>query len=324
MLGWLGAALIVVAVMHLMMVIILACHPRAGHVVTLAAVTSAAIAGCEADAYLAPGHLQAAGAAAAAAVAVTVVYGRMSRGLHPAGAAVWSGWLLLGGVLLVWGAVFLAQLKVSPVTSWLLWATTGLSAVTLPSSVIQTREGWELLLRRRWRRAGQPPSHRFRGYPPMVSVHVPCHAEPPHIVIATLNRLARLDYPDFEVLVIDNNTTDPQLWQPVAAHCARLGPRFRFFHVEGMTGAKAGALNWVLPRTCPRAELIAVVDADYQVRPDWLRATVGYFADPGIGWLCQPRLAPPTTFIWHHLAAGSATSIWPRVRVPGSRGRCWR
>jgi len=185
--------------------------------------------------------------------------------------------------------VFLAQLKVSPVTSWLLWATSGLSAVTLPSSVIQAREGWELLLRRRWRRAGQPPSRRFRGYPPRVSVHVPCHAEPPHIVIDTLNRLARLDYPDFEVLVIDNNTTDPQLWRPVAAHCARLGPRFRFFHVEGITGAKAGALNWVLPRTCPRAELIAVVDADYQVRPDWLRATVGYFADPGIGFVQCPH-----------------------------------
>jgi Glycosyltransferase like family 2 len=120
-------------------------------------------------------------------------------------------------------------------------------------------------------------------------VHVPCHAEPPHIVISTLEHLARLDYPDFEVLVIDNNTTDPELWRPVAAHCQRLGKRFRFLHVEGITGAKAGALNWALPHTCPRAELIAVVDADYHVRPQWLRDTAGYFADPALGFVQCPH-----------------------------------
>ena len=46
-------------------------------------------------------------------------------------------------------------------------------------------------------------------------------------MIQTLDSLAALDYPDYEVLVIDNNTTDAQLWQPVADHCAALGPRFR-------------------------------------------------------------------------------------------------
>ena len=74
-----------------------------------------------------------------------------------------------------------------------------------------------------------------------MSVQVPTHAEPPDVVIATLDRLATLDYPNFEVLVIDNNTSDPHLWQPVRDHCDELGDRFRFLHVEGITGAKAGA-----------------------------------------------------------------------------------
>jgi glycosyl transferase family 2 len=108
-------------------------------------------------------------------------------------------------------------------------------------------------------------------------------------VISTLDCLAQLDYPDFEVLVIDNNTTDPELWLPVQAHCEWLGERFRFLHVEGLTGAKAGALNWALDYTCPRAELIAVVDADYQVRRRWLRDTAGYFADPGMGFVQCPH-----------------------------------
>ena len=35
------------------------------------------------------------------------------------------------------------------------------------------------------------------------------------MVKQTLNALANLDYPDFEVLIIDNNTKDPAVWEPV-------------------------------------------------------------------------------------------------------------
>jgi hypothetical protein len=289
MLPDLGAAMIVFAVTHLVMVIAMACRPQAALASVLLTAEFAAGGGCVLDARLAPGHLAAGVAAAAVMVVVAGVYGRMSRWLHPVGAAVWSSWLLLGGALLGWGWQFLAHLPVGRMTSSLLWAAAALSAVTLPSAVVQTREGWETLLRRRGRRAGRPPGRPGSGWAPRVSVHVPCHAEPPHIVIGTLERLARLDYPNFEVLVIDNNTMDPELWRPVAAHCERLGERFRFLHVEGITGAKAGALNWALPYTCPRAELIAVVDADYHVRPDWLRDTAGYFADPAMGFVQCPH-----------------------------------
>ena len=84
------------------------------------------------------------------------------------------------------------------------------------------------------------------AYRPKVSIHVPAYNEPPDMVIETLDALAVLDYPDFEVLVIDNNTTDEAVWRPVEAQCARLGPRFRFFHVAPLAGFKAGALNFAL------------------------------------------------------------------------------
>jgi cellulose synthase/poly-beta-1,6-N-acetylglucosamine synthase-like glycosyltransferase len=48
---------------------------------------------------------------------------------------------------------------------------------------------------------------------PKVSIHVPAHNEPPAMVIETLEALARLDYPDFEVLVVDNNTRDEAVWR---------------------------------------------------------------------------------------------------------------
>ncbi|HEY5672171.1 MAG TPA: glycosyltransferase [Malonomonas sp.] len=124
---------------------------------------------------------------------------------------------------------------------------------------------------------------------PKVSIHVPAYNEPPEMMIETLNALAKLDYPDFEVLVIDNNTKDPAVWRPVEAHCATLGPRFRFFHVAPLAGFKAGALNFTMQQTAADAEVIAVIDSDYQVSPRWLRDLTPYFANPSIGFVQAPQ-----------------------------------
>jgi exo-beta-1,3-glucanase (GH17 family)/cellulose synthase/poly-beta-1,6-N-acetylglucosamine synthase-like glycosyltransferase len=139
------------------------------------------------------------------------------------------------------------------------------------------------------RRRPFPPVTQDDAYRPKVSVHVPCYNEPPEMLTRTLDALARLDYPDYEVLVIDNNTRDPAVWEPVRDHCERLGPRFRFFHVAPLEGFKGGALNWVLPHTAPDAEVIAVIDADYCVSPDWLRHMVPHFADPKIAVVQSPQ-----------------------------------
>lgn len=112
-----------------------------------------------------------------------------------------------------------------------------------------------------------------------VSVHVPCYSEPPDLVIATLDAISQLEYEDFEVLVIDNNTKNPALWQPVEAHCADLGTRFRFFHVDPLSGAKSGALNFALRHTAADAEIIAVIDADYLVAPGFLARFAPLFDD---------------------------------------------
>jgi exo-beta-1,3-glucanase (GH17 family)/cellulose synthase/poly-beta-1,6-N-acetylglucosamine synthase-like glycosyltransferase len=113
---------------------------------------------------------------------------------------------------------------------------------------------------------------------PKVSIHVATYNEPPAMVIETLNALARLDYPDYEVLLIDNNTRDPALWQPVEAHCAQLGAQFRFFHIDRLAGYKAGALNFALRHTAQDAQIVAVVDSDYTVNPEWLQELVPQFA----------------------------------------------
>ncbi|MCU0758955.1 MAG: glycosyltransferase [Steroidobacteraceae bacterium] len=137
------------------------------------------------------------------------------------------------------------------------------------------------------RRSGSAAAHAAAL--PKVSIHVPAYNEPPEMVIETLEALARLDYPDFEVLVIDNNTKDEAVWRPVEARCAELGPRFRFFHVAPLEGFKAGALNFALRHTAKDAAVVAVIDSDYVVDPDWLRELVPAFDDPQIAIVQAPQ-----------------------------------
>ncbi|HWZ63331.1 MAG TPA: glycosyltransferase [Steroidobacteraceae bacterium] len=138
------------------------------------------------------------------------------------------------------------------------------------------------------RRLGAPIPSDGRQCP-KVSIHVPAYNEPPAMLIETLDALARLDYPDFEVLVIDNNTRDESVWRPVEAHCAQLGSRFRFFHVAPLAGFKAGALNYALERIAPDAAIIAVIDSDYVVDASWLRNLTPTFQDARIAIVQAPQ-----------------------------------
>jgi len=124
---------------------------------------------------------------------------------------------------------------------------------------------------------------------PMVSIHLACCAEPPQLVIETINSLARLDYPNYEVIIVDNNTADESLWRPVEEHCLTLGARFRFYSLGRWPGFKAGALNQALRLTNPLAQVIGVVDADYLVEPNWLTATIPYFNNPKVGVVQAPQ-----------------------------------
>lgn len=164
----------------------------------------------------------------------------------------------------------------------LMLGTLGVIAVLLAEAHEWAEAHWAT--RRRRLQPGEP-SERL----PKVSIHVPAYNEPPDMLTATLDALARLDYPDFEVIVVDNNTEDPTVWQPVQEHCRRLGERFSFFHVAPLAGFKAGALNYALAHTAPDARIIAIIDSDYQVEPNWLRDLVPAFDDPRVAIVQAPQ-----------------------------------
>jgi cellulose synthase/poly-beta-1,6-N-acetylglucosamine synthase-like glycosyltransferase len=75
----------------------------------------------------------------------------------------------------------------------------------------------------------------------------------------------------------------------VRDYCETLGPRFKFFHVAPLAGFKGGALNYLIPHTAKDAEVIAVIDSDYCVHPNWLKHMVPHFADPKIAVVQSPQ-----------------------------------
>lgn len=173
-------------------------------------------------------------------------------------------WVLIGSLLIILGELVAAGLAVSYL--------------------------FEILdvLGRRTELAPEPPP-AAGDVAPLVVVQVPMYNEPVELVRDTLVALAQLDYPNYLVQAVDNNTKDPAVWEPVQELCRQLGDRFQFVHLDPWPGFKAGALNEATRRLPPQVEVIAIVDADYVVRPGFLRATMPYFADPQVGFVQTPQ-----------------------------------
>ena len=219
--------------------------------------------------------------AAISVVFAVLVLGPMLRGDHNLN-SIGRGFLAIVTFAAVTATVWLVYRYTAQYLTWssivlglvMLLAVLGLIMVLLA----EAHEWAEALWIGKTRRAYTPPRLPDDALP-FVSVHIPAYSEPPEMLKQTLNALAALDYPRFEVVLIDNNTTDPALWQPVRDHCEKLGPRFRFFHYEKLAGFKAGAMNVALAQTDPRASVVAVIDSDYIVERDWLRDLAAAFAD---------------------------------------------
>lgn len=134
-----------------------------------------------------------------------------------------------------------------------------------------------------------PQPAEWNGAFPKVSIHIPAYFEPPEMLKQTLDAVARLNYPNFECVVIINNTPDPAFWQPIQDHCRALGERFIFINAEKVEGFKAGALRLAMARTSADAEVIGIIDADYVVQPNWLSDLIPAFADPRVGIVQAPQ-----------------------------------
>ena len=95
------------------------------------------------------------------------------------------------------------------------------------------------------------------GYHPFVSVHVAAYNEK-RVIERLLNALSQLEYPAYEVVVVDDSTDESvqilERWRRV--------PRFKILHRTSRAGFKGGALQEALKVMDPRTEYVVVFDAD--------------------------------------------------------------
>lgn len=127
-------------------------------------------------------------------------------------------------------------------------------------------------------------------YEPLVSIHVACKNEPADIVNKTVKALTKLDYSNYEVIVIHSNNQVKENWMKIKQFVEDCGDNFIFVHLDTVAGFKAGALNHINKNHMSKsADVVAIVDCDYIVTPDFLSKTVGYFKNPKVGIVQAPQ-----------------------------------
>lgn len=128
----------------------------------------------------------------------------------------------------------------------------------------------------------------LKSQEPFVSIHFPICNEPYQIVLETLDSFYSLDYKNFEVIIISNNTTNTNSWKPTESYCSDK-PNFKFFHFDEVKGYKAGALNIASDKADVAADYIFTVDSDYKLHPNALRIAVGSIQSREVDLLQFPQ-----------------------------------
>jgi poly-beta-1,6 N-acetyl-D-glucosamine synthase len=119
-----------------------------------------------------------------------------------------------------------------------------------------------------------PPLRRY----PLVTVIVPCFNEGA-VVQQSIRSLLELDYPNFEILVVDDGSTDDTY-----AKASALAGDHGHVTVRVITkpnGGKSRALNTAI--RAARGEIVLCMDGDSKLTPDTLREGVKHFLDPSLG-----------------------------------------
>jgi len=151
---------------------------------------------------------------------------------------------------------------------------------------------WMVRVHRAIRLRAAPGDAEGPGPRPFVTVQLPLFDERT-VAARAIRALGELDYPAsrLEIQVLDDSTDETrEIADAEVERLVRRGVAARVLRRRDRTGFKAGALALGLREA--RGELIAVFDADFLPRRDFLRRLVPRFQDPRVG-MVQAR--------WEHV-----------------------
>lgn len=143
--------------------------------------------------------------------------------------------------------------------------------------------------------AGCTAAQRHPTWQPLVSVVV-CTCGRPRQLDASLRALLEMDYPDFEVIVVDNRPDDPSTARLLREQYGQL-PRVRYAAEAepGLSRARNRAISLA------RGEIVAFTDDDIVVDRHWVSALVAGFDEDGevacvTGVTLAARLETPSQY----------------------------
>ncbi|MEN3363419.1 MAG: poly-beta,6-N-acetyl-D-glucosamine synthase [Burkholderiales bacterium] len=113
---------------------------------------------------------------------------------------------------------------------------------------------------------------------PFISIVVPAYNEGP-VIAQALRSLLELDYPSYEVLVVDDGSTDDTYER--AMEVAHMSERVEVKVITKRNGGKADALNVGMAHA--RGDFIFNMDGDTKLSRNTLRACIRHFDDPRVG-----------------------------------------
>lgn len=129
---------------------------------------------------------------------------------------------------------------------------------------------------------------------PFVTVQLPMYNEQ-YVAERIIDYVAQQEYPKsrFQIQILDDSTDETVeiVANKVAEYKAK-GFDIVHLHRVNRQGFKAGALQEAMPHV--KSDFIAIFDADFTPRPDFLRTTMPYFEDQKVG-IVQTR--------WEHINA---------------------
>ncbi|HEV7920856.1 MAG TPA: glycosyltransferase [Thermoanaerobaculia bacterium] len=113
---------------------------------------------------------------------------------------------------------------------------------------------------------------------PFVSIIVPAFNEA-EVIQASLASLLELRYPYYEIIAVDDGSSDGTYEKMREFEGNHYGVRVQVFRKEN--SGKADTLNYGIRRS--RAPIVVCMDSDSRLTPDALRYAVRHFHDPNVG-----------------------------------------
>ncbi|MEO6298929.1 MAG: glycosyltransferase, partial [Paracoccaceae bacterium] len=181
--------------------------------------------------------------------------------------------------------------------SWFLYAIEMFSLTSSLSALA--------ILSRTKNRAAEADAHAgwwAPGPAPKVAVLIATYNEEYSVLERTIVGALALDYPDFEVMVLDDGR---RTW--LGEYCARMG--VRYITRPDNLGAKSGNMNHALAelaRDLTPPEFIGVLDADFVPHRNFLTRTIALCHDPKVALVATPQHFFNADPIQHNLGLGDA------------------